>query len=72
MTIMMPAAAHETSHGITRVSPGSVRPIAAATSATPRNTQNERGRLINICAAMSGGGMSNSSPCAMNTTASST
>ena len=38
VTIIIPAAAHVTSHGMIRVSPGRVNPTAASTSATPRKS----------------------------------
>ena len=55
-----------------RVSPGSVSPTAASTSATPRKSWNHRGSDAFICAAISGGGERKSQPWARNATASST
>ena len=51
VTIMIPTAAHVTSHGMIRVSPGSVSPTAAATSAMPRKSWNHRGSDAFSCTA---------------------
>ena len=49
MTIMIPAAAHCVHQGWILVIPGSVRPMAATTSATPRNMRNDvRHRLVHL------------------------
>ena len=71
ITIIRPPAAHEISDGRMRVTPGSVRPIAASTSATPRNSWNHRGITAAICWAISAGGNRNRTPCAKNASASS-
>jgi hypothetical protein len=72
MTIMIPPAAHVTSHGRIRVSPGSVSPTAASTSATPRKSWNHRGSNSFISLAISGGGKRKSQPWARNAAASTT
>ena len=38
VTIITPTAAHDTSHGRMLVTPGSINPIAAITSSTPKKT----------------------------------
>src|SRR5215203_1099029 len=55
-----------------RVAPGSVSPTAAITSATPRNSWNQRVSIAFICSAIAGGGERNSQPCARNASASNT
>ena len=61
MTIMIPAAAHCVHQGWILVIPGSVRPMAATTSATPRNMRNDVDIDSFICATMSAGGKSSRS-----------
>ena len=72
MTIMIPAAAHCVHQGWILVIPGSVRPMAATTSATPRNMRNDVDIDSFICATMSAGGKSSRIPCARNARASNT
>ena len=70
ITIISHAAAPDTSHGLIRVMPGRVVPIAAKTSATPMKIRRAGGIDAFICSTISAGGLRKSMPCAKNATAS--